>query len=92
VKPEEIALILAAASGVGTSLIQLCKKAGVKCIAVASTLEKLQICKELGADFIIPYKENPDYSSLVKEYTNGKGVNVILDPIMASNFKYVRFL
>lgn len=46
----------------------------------------------LGADHIISYKENPDYSSLVKEYTNGKGVNVILDPILASNFEYVRFI
>ena len=42
-----------------------------------------------GADHIISYVETPDYSLLVKEITGGKGVNVILDPILASNFDYV---
>lgn len=39
-------LIHAAASGVGTSMIQLCKKYGAKSIASSSTDEKLQACKE----------------------------------------------
>ena len=45
-KKGETAIVLAAASGVGTALIQLCKRHEVKCIAVASTHEKLKTCKE----------------------------------------------
>lgn len=44
----------------------------------------------LGADHLISYKKTPDYAALVKELTNGKGANVILDPILASNFDYVK--
>eukprot|EP00347_Sterkiella_histriomuscorum_P009914 403339393 len=87
-KPKETALVLAAASGVGTSLIQLAKKHDMKVIAVASTHEKLKICKELGTDLTISYKENPDYSLVVQEYTKKQGANVILDPILASNFEF----
>ena len=58
----ETVLIHAAASGVGTAMIQLAKAAGIKTIAVASSSEKLTYCKEkLGADFTVNYKETPDY-------------------------------
>ena len=43
----------------------------------------------LGADFIINYKENPDYTKLVLEYTQNKGVDIILDPVGKQNFEYV---
>ena len=66
-------------------MIQLCKQAGAKCICVASTKEKLDICTKLGADFVINYKENPDYQHLVKEFTNGRGADIIADPVGASN-------
>ncbi len=46
VKKGDTVLIHAAASGVGTSLIQLCKKFGAVSIASASQDEKLQVCKE----------------------------------------------
>ncbi|CDW71149.1 zinc-binding dehydrogenase family protein [Stylonychia lemnae] len=68
----ETALVLAAASGVGTSLIQLAKKNKMNVIAVASNQEKLNLCK---------------FQNIL-EYTNKKGVDVILDPILASNFDY----
>ena len=38
---------------------------------------------------MINYKVTPDYSDLVKELTKGKGVDIIFDPILASNFDYV---
>lgn len=50
------ALVYAAASGVGTSVIQLCKMFGIKSIAVASQDEKLEVCQKLGADFTLNYK------------------------------------
>ena len=39
--------------------------------------------KELGADLVINYKENPDFSAIVLDYTNRKGVDVILDHVGA---------
>ena len=80
----EYVLVHAAASGVGTSIIQLAKSAGIKTIAVASNNEKLNYCKEkLGADFTINYKQTPDYQDKVLEFTEGKGANVIADPVGA---------
>lgn len=72
-------LVHAAASGIGTAAIQLCKLAGVTTIAVASSEDKLDFAKSLGASHGINYKEHPDFSELVKEFTGGKGVDVILD-------------
>lgn len=81
-------LVHAAASGIGCAVIQLCKQVGVTTIAVTSNQEKVQFATDLGADYGINYKENPDFSDLVKEYTNGKGVDIILDCIGAQNFEY----
>ena len=67
-------------------MIQLCKQFGIVTIAVSSTEEKLDYVKSLGANFTINYKENPDFSDLVLEYTENKGVNLILDCVAAQNF------
>ncbi len=49
-------MVYAAASGVGTSLLQLCKSYGIRTIAISSNENKLDFCKSVGADFIINYK------------------------------------
>ena len=89
IEKGETALIHAAASGVGTTMLQLCRAQGVNTIAVASTQDKLDYCREeLGASHTINYKETPEFASLVKEFTGGKGVNVIQDPVLGGpNFK-----
>mmetsp|Transcript_10118 Transcript_10118/g.8913 ORF Transcript_10118/g.8913 Transcript_10118/m.8913 type:complete len:245 (+) Transcript_10118:312-1046(+) len=87
-KEGEFALIHAAASGIGCAAIQLCKANGIQPIAVASSQEKLDAAKDIGAIAGINYKENPDFSNLVKEFTDGKGADVILDCIGAQNFNY----
>jgi len=76
----ETLLVLGAAGGVGTAAIQIAKALGATVIAAASTDEKLQFCKENGADFIINYSTE-DLKNRVKELTNGKGVDVIYDPV-----------
>ena len=58
-------MILAAASGVGTSLIQLCKYLGCESISVSSIYEKLDYCKKLGSFEGISYRKVPKYSELV---------------------------
>lgn len=83
-KPEETVLIHAGASGVGTAAIQMAKKmTKAKVIVTAGSSEKLQFCKELGADKLINYKEE-EFDQIVLDYTEQKGVDLILDFIGAS--------
>ncbi|MER1955566.1 MAG: zinc-binding dehydrogenase, partial [Desemzia incerta] len=78
-KEGETVLIHAGGSGVGTAAIQLAKvltKATV--ITTAGSQEKLDFCKNLGADVTINYKTE-DFSERVEELTQGRGVDLILD-------------
>mmetsp|Transcript_12858 Transcript_12858/g.8966 ORF Transcript_12858/g.8966 Transcript_12858/m.8966 type:complete len:167 (+) Transcript_12858:561-1061(+) len=54
-------------------------------IAVASNNEKLEHCKTLGSFASINYKEEPDFGKKVMELTEGKGVNMIFDPVLGGN-------
>ena len=77
--PEETLLIQAAAGGVGLYLVQLAKLMGIKrVIALASSRRKLQLVKSLGADVAIDYSAT-DWPERVREATNGKGVDIILE-------------
>jgi NADPH2:quinone reductase len=79
-QPGETLLVLGAAGGVGTSAIELGKHMGAKVIAAASTDEKLELCKKLGADEVINYSE-ANLKDAIKEITGGKGVDVVYDPV-----------
>ena len=76
----ETVLILGAAGGVGSSAIQIAKAVGAKVIASASTDEKCALCRQLGADEVINYT-NGDFREQVKALTQGKGPDVIYDPV-----------
>ncbi|MBN8706648.1 MAG: NAD(P)H-quinone oxidoreductase [Bacteroidetes bacterium] len=77
-------LIHAGASGVGSAAIQLAKHYGCKVFTTVGSAEKADFCRSLGADVVINYKTEPDFKAVVKQYTSGKGVDVILDCIGAS--------
>ena len=79
-KAGETLLVLGAAGGVGLAAVELGKLMGAKVIAAASTDEKLEICKEKGADFTINYT-NEDLREKIKTITEGKGVDVIYDAV-----------
>lgn len=79
-KAGETLLVLGAAGGVGTAAIQIGKALGAKVIAAASTDDKLDYCKSIGADETINYT-NEDLKERAKALTDGKGVDVIYDPI-----------
>ncbi len=79
-KEGETLLVLGASGGVGLAAVELGKLMGARVIAAASTQEKLDICKQYGADDLINYKEE-DLKKRVKELTNGKGANVVYDPV-----------
>ena len=76
----ETILILGASGGVGLTALELSKLMGAKVIAAASSKEKLELCKQFGADEVINYTEE-NLKDRVKELTNGKGVDVIYDPV-----------
>jgi NADPH2:quinone reductase len=80
IQPGETLLVLGAAGGVGTTAIELGKLMGAKVIAAASSPEKLELCKQLGADEVINYSEE-SLKDRVKELTGGKGVDVVYDPV-----------
>lgn len=80
IQPGETLLVLGAAGGVGIAAVDLGKAMGATVIAAASTDEKLQVCKDYGADYLINY-ETEDLKERVKEITGGKGVDVIYDPV-----------
>lgn len=65
-KAGESVLILGASGGVGLSAIQLSKALGATVIAAASSDEKLQTCREAGADFVINYEKEDLRKSVMK--------------------------
>ena len=79
-KAGETLLVLGAAGGVGSAAVELGKLMGARVIAAASSDDKLEACKKLGADATINYSSE-DLREGVKRITAGKGVDVIYDPV-----------
>src|SRR5215208_3983468 len=78
-KEGESVLVHAAAGGVGTLSVQMAKLLGAgTVIATASSEEKLNLARSLGADVLIDYTEE-DWPEGVREATEGKGADVILE-------------
>jgi len=88
VKSGGAALVHGGGSGVGTAAIRLLTEAGVRSIVTAGSEEKCQRCRDLGAAMAINYREG-DFAAKVREATDGRGVDVVLDHIggkyLASN-------
>ena len=82
-KAGETMLVLGAAGGVGLAAIEIGKALGARVIAAASTTEKLAVCKEHGADVLINYTTE-DLREAIKAATNGKGPDVVYDPVGGS--------
>ena len=76
----ETLLVLGAAGGVGLAAIELGKKMGARVIAAASSAEKLEVCRQHGADMLVNY-EQEDLRERIKALTDGKGVDVVYDPV-----------
>lgn len=79
-KSGETALIHGGSSGVGTIAIQLCAAMDCRVFATAGSPEKCAACKALGATRAINY-HSEDYVQVVRQATEGKGVDVILDMV-----------
>jgi putative PIG3 family NAD(P)H quinone oxidoreductase len=79
---DETLLVHGGAGGIGTFAIQLAKALGARVLTTAGTPEKLDLCRELGADVAISYRDE-DFVDVVEKETDG-GVDVILDVMGAS--------
>lgn len=82
--PGQDLLIHGATGGVGHIAIQLAKWGGATVYTTASSQEKLEIGKRLGADVMINYREETVHN-YVQKYTNGKGFDVVFDTVGGEN-------
>ncbi len=78
IQPGQVLLVHGGSSGIGTMAIQLAKAVGAHVAVTAGSQEKLDFCRELGADHLVNYREE-DFVERVRELTNGHGADVILD-------------
>jgi putative PIG3 family NAD(P)H quinone oxidoreductase len=81
--PGETLLVHGGSSGIGTMAIQLAKSAGATVAVTAGSAGKLAACRELGADVLINYRDE-DFVQRIREATDGRGANVILDIVGAA--------
>ena len=82
----QVLLVLGASGGVGLAAIEVGKLLGARVIAAASTSEKLAIARQHGADETINYATE-SLRDRVRALTDGKGVDVVFDPVGGEAFK-----
>ncbi len=78
----ETLAVLGASGGVGQSAVELGKVMGARVIAAASSDDKLEFCRSIGADDLVNYSTE-NLKDRLKELTGGAGVDVIYDPVGA---------
>jgi putative PIG3 family NAD(P)H quinone oxidoreductase len=74
----ETLLVHGGAGGIGTMAIQLAHALGARVVTTAGTQEKLELCRRLGADVAVSYRDQ-DFVEEVRAVTDGRGADVILD-------------
>ena len=82
-QPGRKVLIHAGASGVGTAAIQMAAAGGATVYATAGSAEKLAACRRWGATVAIDHK-NQDFAAEIKAHAEGRGVDLVLDPVGAA--------
>jgi putative PIG3 family NAD(P)H quinone oxidoreductase len=81
-QPGQTLLIHGGSSGIGTMAIQLARAIGSRIAVTASSTEKLEACRQLGAEILINYRTQ-DFVKVLDDATRGDGADVILDNIGA---------
>lgn len=85
-RPGETLLVHAAAGGVGLAAVQIGVALGARVIGTAGSPGKLDLVKRSGADAVINYREE-NWVERVKALTDGKGADVIYDPVGGETFE-----
>jgi NADPH2:quinone reductase len=88
-QPNDTVLVHAGAGGVGSAAIQLAKATGARVIATAGGPEKAARCRELGADIAIDHRTD-DFVAVVNDATDGRGAEIVLDPVGGDTFERSR--
>jgi NADPH2:quinone reductase len=94
IKSGDIVFIQGGSGGVSICALQIVKFFGATAIVSTSTAEKAAKLKDLGADHIVNYRENPEYPKTVfKELTQRKGCDIVVDSVGTATFsKSLRML
>lgn len=79
----ETVLVHGAAGGVGTASVQLAKALGARVIAVVSSDAKATVARDAGADDVV---QADGFKDAVQEVTDGRGVDVVVDPVGGDRF------
>jgi len=77
-QPDEVVLVHGGTSGIGTMAIQLAHQRGSRVFATAGTPRKVEVCRELGAEVAINYRDEV-FDDRVLNETDGRGADVIVD-------------
>ncbi|MGN6611872.1 MAG: NAD(P)H-quinone oxidoreductase [Angustibacter sp.] len=77
-RPGELLLVHGGSSGIGTMAIQLASQVGARVAVTAGSAEKLERCRELGAEVLVNYRDE-DFVERVRAATDGRGADVVLD-------------
>jgi len=80
----ETVLVLGSAGGVGTAAIQIAKALGAKVIAMVHRPGATEFVESLGADVVLPLTDG--WALAVREHTDGRGVDLVVDPVGGSAF------
>lgn len=80
----ETVLVHGAAGGVGTAAVQIAKGAGAHVIAVVSSVAKDAVARRAGADEVV--RSDGEWLKHVRELTDGRGVDVLYDPVGGDRF------
>jgi NADPH:quinone reductase-like Zn-dependent oxidoreductase len=84
----QVLLVHGGSSGIGTLAIQVARALGARVAVTAGSDEKLDACRDLGAEIALNYREH-DFVSALREQTDGHGADVVLDvvggPYLARN-------
>ncbi|WP_183099464.1 NAD(P)H-quinone oxidoreductase [Nocardioides pelophilus] len=77
-QPGDVFLVHGGAGGIGTMAIQLAAALGARVFATAGSPEKRELCRSLGAEVAIDYRDE-DFVEVVRAHTDGRGADVVLD-------------
>lgn len=87
VQSGDVALVHAAAGGVGELLVQLIRQRGGHVIGVVSSEAKQAFVQTLAADEVLRYDTTPDLARSVRDLTGGQGVQVVYDGVGRDTFE-----
>lgn len=92
IQQGETVLVPSAAGGVASALVQCAKLAGARVVATVGSSRKAAAVRDLGADLVLSYRET-DVTDVVREFTDGEGVQAVLDTVGGELFNtYLRLL